>query len=121
MKKALRNYKTYIYSTLLVVLSIGGSFLAYGIANWTNHPKFPYYILLLCFLFIYGFLAYLLGDLVIIKYRKEVHEINPPIPEEIENKAWVRRMPFTIALIVTLVVTLILFIASLALGHWPLL
>ncbi len=107
---------------MLCVLSVGASFLAYGISIWVNaKTPFPYYIVLLVFAFLYGFLAYLMGDLEYLRYKKELGEIHPGVTEEEKEKIFMKRLPFIYALIVTLLVLAIFFIISLFLKRWPLL
>lgn len=107
---------------MLVVLSIGSSFLAYGISIWVNSPsRFPYYIVMLIFIFLYGFFAYLFGDLVYLKYKKEKQEYHPSLSNEERLNILSKRVPFIIALLFTLLVLAIFFIISLFLKRWPLL
>lgn len=119
MLNSLKKKKIIIYIILLSILSVGGSFLVFGISIWTNNQKFPYYIPLLIISFIYAFLAYLIGDLRIIRYKKEVGEYNPVIPENIQEEVWDRRTPFAGALIITLLVIGIFLIIRLITGSWP--
>ena len=107
---------------MLIVLSIGGSFLSYGISIWVGAEKpFPYYVTMLVFSFLYGFFAYLFGDLEYLRYKKQVGEINPTVPEEEKEKILNKRLPFIIALIFTILVLGVLFIISLFMKRWPLL
>ena len=116
------NIKLYLIALVLSVISIGSSFLAYGISIWAGAAKpFPYYIILLAFIFFYGFFAYLFGDLEYLKYKKKVGEYHPSIPEEERIKILSKRIPFIIALIITFAVLAVLFIISLFLKRWPLL
>lgn len=118
----MKNIKVYIIAFMLSILSIGLSFLSYGISVWVKAPNpFPYYIPMLVFAFIYALLAYLMGDLVYLKYKKQTGEIHPSVPIEIKEKMLVKRLPFIYALIITLLVIAGLFIASLFMKHWPLL
>ena len=122
MKNVLKYKIIYIVGALLSVLSIGGSFLLYGVSIWNNYVPFPYYISLLIFMFLYALGAYLGGDFIIFRYRNSTDEYDPVTPLEVQIKAWKIRAPFVIALIVTSLVTLVLFIISLCMGgKWPLL
>ena len=62
------NIKVYFISFMLTVLSVGASFLSYGISIWVGASKpFPYYVTMLVFIFL-CLLVYLLiwvGVLVI--------------------------------------------------------
>lgn len=119
MLKSLKKTKIIVFSVILAITSIGISFLVFGISIWLGKEKFPYYIPLIIFSFIYGFLAYLFGDLRIISYRKEVQEFNPVIPDNVQEEIWDRRVPFIASLIATLVVLAIFFIIRLITGNWP--
>lgn len=115
MRDVLKNKKIYIFAAILVVISIGTSFLISALCNWT----FPYYIPLVIFSFVYGLASYISGDIMIVRYRHRVQEINPALPFEEQIKAWTARAPFIIALIVTLLVLGTFFVISLFLGKWP--
>ena len=116
------NIKVLIISFMLTVLSVGATFLSYGISIWVEASKpFPYYVVMLSFIFIYGFLAYLMGDLEYLRYKKEVGEIHPSIPEEERIKILNKRLPFIISLIINLLIIGVLFIISLFMKRWPLL
>ena len=121
MFESIKKVKILIFGLILAVVGIGLSFLSYGISCWCNYEKFPYYIVLLSFSFLYGLLAYVSGDILIIKYRRKVQEINPVIPEAEQKKIWDARTPFIIGLILVLLVTGVLYIVSLFIGRWPLL
>ena len=107
---------------MLTALSIGLSFLSYGISIWVGAAKpFPYYIVMLIFIFLYGLLAYLVGDIEYLKYKKKVGEVHPSVPDEEREKIFLLRLPFIISLIATLLVIGVLFIVSLFIKRWPLL
>ncbi len=98
------------------------SFLAYGISIWVKASQpFPYYIVMLGFIFLYAVLAYLMGDLEYLRYKKELGEIHPGVSEEEKEKILFKRLPFIYALVITLVVLGVFFIISLFLKRWPLL
>lgn len=116
------NIKVYTYAFMLTVLSVGGSFLSYGISIWVGAEKpFPYYVTFLIFIFLYGFFAYLFGDLEYIKYKRKVGEMNPTLPEEEKEKILNLRLPFIISLIINILILGVLFIISLFTKSWPLL
>ena len=122
MKSLLTNIKVYLISFMLTLLSIGASFLAYGISIWVKAEKpFPYYVVMLVFIFIYGLLAYVFGDLQYLKYKKEKEEFHPSLTEEERMVILSKRLPFIYALIITLLVLAVFFIISLFLKRWPLL
>ena len=107
---------------MLSILSVGASFLSYGISIWVNaEAPFPYYIVMLTFVFLYGLFAYLFGDIEYLRYKKKVQEINPTLPEEEKEKILNIRLPFIISLIFTILILGVLFIISLFMGRWPLL
>ena len=107
---------------MLTVLSIGSSFLSYGISIWVgaSHP-FPYYIVMLSFIFLYALLAYIVGDIEYLKIKKAKGEYRPSLTEEEKEKIFNKRLPFIISLILTILCIGVLFIISLFLKHWPLL
>ena len=116
------NIKVYLVSFMFTVLSVGASFLAYGISIWIGAERpFPYYVVFLAFIFLYGFFAYLFGDLEYLRYKKKVGEMNPSLSEEEKEKILNLRLPFIISLVLNIIVIGILFIISLFLKHWPLL
>ena len=116
------NIKVIIISFMLTVLSVGASFLSYGISIWVGASKpFPYYVIMLIFIFIYGLLAYVIGDLEYLKYKKQVGEYHPSLPEEEKIKILNKRLPFIISLIINLLILGVLFIISLFMKRWPLL
>ena len=107
---------------MLTILSVGLSFLSYGISIWVNaETPFPYYVVMLIFIFLYGFFAYLFGDLEYLRYKKRVGEINPTLPDDEKEKILNLRLPFIISLIFTILILGVLFIISLFLKRWPLL
>jgi hypothetical protein len=107
---------------MLTVISVGASFLAYGVSIWlkAEHP-FPYYVIMLIFIFLYGFFAYLFGDLEYLRYKKEVGEMRPTLPEEEKEKILNKRLPFIISLIINIIILGVFFIISLFMKRWPLL
>ena len=117
------NIKVLLISFMLTALSIGSSFLAYGISISVGAEKpFPYYIIMLVFIFVYGFLAYLIGDLQYLKYKKEKQEfISVSLTPEEKEVILQKRLPFIISLVLNLLVIGVLFIISLFLKKWPLL
>ena len=107
---------------MLTALSVGISFLSYGISIWVGNEKpFPYYITMLVFCFLYGLLAYVVGDIEYIRYKKKVDEVHPTLPNEEKEKILNLRLPFIISLIFTILVLGVLFIISLFMKRWPLL
>ena len=107
---------------MLTALSIGASFLAYGISIWVKAEyPFPYYVIMLIFIFLYGFFAYLFGDLEYLKYKRMSGEMYPSLGEEQKEAIRNKRLPFIYALIANVLVVGVLFIISLFLKRWPLL
>lgn len=119
MLVSIKKTKTILFASLLAILSVGVSFLIFGISVWVGGTKLPYYFFLMMFIFIYAFLAYLSGDLRIISYRKQVQEYNPVIPDDVQEEIWDRRTPFILALIATILVLAVFFIIRLSTGVWP--
>lgn len=119
MRNSLKKPKIIIFGSILAISSIGISFLIFGITVWTNQTKFPYYVPLIIFASVYAFLAYLIGDLRIVKYKKKVQEFNPVIPENVQEEVWDRRVPFVVGLIAALAVLAVFFIIRLITGQWP--
>ena len=116
------NIKAYLYSFMLTILSVGSSFLNYGISIWVKAEKpFPYYVTMLVFIFLYGFFAYLFGDIEYLRYKKKAGEMNPTLPEEEKEKILNKRLPFIISLIFNILILGILFIIYLFTKNWPLL
>lgn len=107
---------------MLTLLSIGASFLSYGVSIWVGASQpFPYYITMLVFIFIYGLLAYLVGDIEYLRYKKKVGEYKPSLPREERTIILNKRLPFVISLIINLLIIGVLFIISLFMKRWPLL
>lgn len=119
MKQSLQKIKTYIIASILTVISVGTSFLIYFLVKNLANQTFPYYMFLIIFSFLYALLAYISGDIVIFKFKRSSDEINPIIPKEVEERAWIYRAPFVVALVLTLLVLLVFFIISLFMGRWP--
>ena len=116
------NIKVILISFMLAVLSVGASFLSYGISIWVGAAKpFPYYIVMLSLIFIYGLLAYVVGDIEYLRYKKQVGEYHPSLSEEEKAKIFNKRLPFIISLIINLLIISVLFIISLFMKRWPLL
>lgn len=121
MKYFIKNKLIVIFAVLLALLGCGVSFLVFGISIWTNHTPFPYYFILIGFIFLYALLAYLVGDILIVKFKyTKKGEIDPDIPEDLAEKISKIRWTFALALILDLLVLAVFFIISLF-GGWPLL
>jgi len=100
---------------------IGIPFVVFAIVYSCGNQTFPYYYIHLILIGVVALLCYVSGDVVIYKYKKSREEINPFIPEEIHNKANGYRLPFIIALIISLLFIAVFFIIFLSTGHWPML
>lgn len=121
MIPALKKPFTYILTFIFVLIGVGVPFLVYGISVWSGHSPFPYYYLHLIFACVFAFLAYLLGDIVIIKYRKENPEANKEeFPVEINEKIWLLRWPCIFAMITLLLLFAVFFIIYSVTKSWPL-
>ena len=107
---------------MLTLLSVGSSFLAYGISIWVGAERpVRYYTILMIFMFLYGLLAYVVGDIEYLRYRKRVGEHRPAITEEERIKLISLRLPFIVSLIVTTLVFAVFFVIYLFTKSWPLL
>lgn len=107
---------------MLTLLSVGSSFLVYGISIWVGAERpVRYYTILIFFMFLYGLLAYVVGDIEYLRYRKRVGEHRPAITEEEKVKLISLRLPFIISLGVTSAVFAVFFVVYLFTKTWPLL
>mgnify|MGYP003316554327 CR=1 FL=1 len=121
MLESILKPKSIIFGLLLSVFGIGFPFLLFAIIKSTSGNTFPYYILFFIFVFIFGLLSYVSGDIILAKYKKDSGDINPVYPKEVIDKSNELRSPFVISLVLTLLALAGLFIAYLIMGRWPLL
>ena len=105
---------------MLTLLSIGSAFLAYGISIWVGAERpVRYYTILIIFMFLYGLLTYVVGDIEYLRYRKKVGEHRPALTEEEKVKLISLRLPFIISLVVTSIVFFVFFFIYLFTKSWP--
>ena len=121
MKSLFKNKMVLLVTILDVVFTVGVPFLIHIICVSSGVNNFIYPFLFAIFTFMNGLLAYLVGDLIIVIYKKKNGLVTSSIPQEVSDKAKEWRYPFIISLIIDLVIFGVFAIIFSSTGHWPLL
>ncbi len=116
MVPSLKHYQTYLITILILGIGIGVPFIAYAIDK-----SFPYPYLILIIACIYAILAYVFGDIIIVRYKRKNPNVMDKFPIEIETNIWTVRWPFIFSFILLLIIFVIFFVIYKTTGHWPLL
>lgn len=111
--------KLWITMIIDIVLTVGVPFLVHLICV-LNGVTFEYSFLFAAFIFLNGLLAYLVGDLILVSYKRKNKIVTSSIPEDVINKARGWRIPFAISLLVDLIIFVAFAIVFYTTGHWPL-
>lgn len=121
MGSLFKEKKLLITLILDVVLTLGIPFIIYAICVSNGVHNFPYQYFFAMFGIVNALLAYLVGDIILVSYKKKNGIVTSSIPEEVilESKKW--RYPFIISLIIDMLVFVVFVIIFYATGHWPLL
>ena len=116
MVASLKRYQTYLFTILVFGIGLGVPFIAYAIDK-----SFPYPYLILIIGCIYAILAYVFGDIIIVKYKRKNPNVVDKFPVEVEKSIWTARWPFIFSFILLVIIFVIFFIIFKTTGHWPLL
>ena len=120
MKKALKNFKVWLFTAIMSIVGIGVPFLVLVITlNVDNATPFVYPLLHGAFAAIYLLIGYIWGDLHTVIYRRKNKNWDDELPEEIKVSAWVRRWPFFLAAASVFLVFISFEIAHLIMGGYP--
>ena len=117
MKKALKDFRTYLFGSFLAVISIGLPYLLFFVIKEKEPFQYPLlHVAIAAFYFLVGFIY---ADIYLIIYRKKNDAWNEEIPQEKKDSAWLRRMPFYFAAILTIIVFLVSQVFSWITGSYP--
>ena len=95
VKNACKNFRVWIIGAALTVVGVGVPFLVLVITlNIEDAAPFQYPLLLAVFAAIYVLIGFIWGDLHCVAYRRREKKWDDPLPQEIKDSAWVRRLPF---------------------------
>ena len=117
MKKALKDFRTYLFALGLTVISVGVPYLLFFLLKGKHHIEYP--LLHVVFSSVYFLISFIYADIYIIIYRKKTDNWNDDLPEEKKDSAWMRRMPFYIACIITMTVFLVSQVFRWITGTYP--
>ena len=114
MKKALKNYLTYIWVLILVMIGLGTSLLPiyasmygwFGI-DYEGFVWNPDWVVLF-FGAIYFLLGYVLQDLTKVATRRRTKNWAGELPLEVKERAWQRGIPFYLSALTMLLVALVM-------------
>lgn len=118
MKKALKDFRTYLFAIALSVLSIGLPYLLFFLVR--EKEPFQYPLLHVAIAATYFLIGFIYADIYIIIYRKKNDAWNDELPQEKKDSAWMRRMPFYMAAILTITVFLVSQVICWITGSYPL-
>ena len=99
MIPSLKRPLTYILTAIFTFIGLAVSFFSNMITKANGMSPFPYYYILLIFVGVYLFFAYLFGDIVIITYRRKTPGLTDDLPLETNIKIWTIRWPFIFSVI----------------------
>ena len=121
MKSLFSEKKLLIVLLFDALLTLGIPFIIYAITSSNGVTNFAYPYFFAIFGIVNAFLAYLVGDLILISYKKKNGIVTSSIPEEVISKAKMWRYPFIITLLLDMLIFVIYVIVFYTTGHWPLL
>ena len=119
MKAVFQDKKLLIVLVVDLIITIGSPFLVFGILKLCGDESFAYALLFAIFGVINGILAYLSGDIIIIRYKMKNDIVTSPVPDDVIIRSRQIRYPFVIALIVDILIFAIFAIIYSTTGHWP--
>ena len=121
MKSVFTEKKLLITTLVDLLVSVGGPFLVFFLCYINGVTNFVYPYLFAIFVFVNGFLAYFVGDMIIISYKSKNDIVTSGIPSEVLLSAKHWRYPFIICLLFNLVLFAVCAIIYTTTGSWPLL
>ena len=120
MIEAFKQKKLLIILIVDIVVSIGLPFGIHGICVAANVKNFGYPFFFAIFGFVNGLLAYISGDIILIRYKNKNDIVTSPIPDEIYKKSKQVRWPYIISMLACFLVFVICVFYQTSTGHWPL-
>lgn len=120
MIEALKQKKLLIITIVDLVLSTGIPFGIHGICLLAGVTNIGYPIFFAMFAFVNGLLAYLSGDIILIKYKHNNDIVTSPIPDDVYLHSKQVRWPYIISLLANILVFVICVFYYTMNGHWPL-
>ena len=114
MKTSLKNWKTYLVASILILVAAGVSFIQHFIIIYNFPSVNPWnYVFMLCaFGFIFILIGFIGGAIIIGKYRHKTKQWNEKLPQDKKDQAWKFRTPLFLAALVTLILALVLEIIT---------
>jgi len=119
MKRLITDKKLLVTLIVDLVITVGSPFLVHLIC-YLNGVNFEYTFLFAIYIFINGLLAYLIGDLILVSYKRRNKIVTSGIPDDVISRSRGWRIPFVISLIVDLLIFGAFAIVFYTTGHWPL-
>lgn len=117
MKKALKDFRTYLFALALTAVSVGVPYLLFFLLKGKRDIDYP--LLHVVFASVYFLISFLYADIYIVVYRNKTNSWNEELPQEKKDSAWMRRMPFYIACIITMTVFLVSQVFRWLTGAYP--
>ena len=117
MKKALKDFRTYLFALGLTIISVGVPYLLFFLLKEKQVIEYP--LLHVVFVAVYLLVGFINADIYIIIYRKKNDNWSDELPQEKKDSAWMRRMPFYIACIITMTVFLVSQVICWITGSYP--
>ena len=119
MRNICRKYKSVLLTILLIVVPILISLTYLLITKAIGEYSNAYPLIIAIFAGIYLFLSYLVGDLIIVRYKKKENIITSSVPEDVINNAKKYRYPFIFSFLALLIVFAVLALIYYLTGQWP--
>lgn len=120
MKNAIRKLKVWIIAIILTVIGIGVPFLVLVITlNLENTAAFQYPLLLGAFAASYLLFGFIWGDLYIANIRRKEKNWDGPLPQEVKDAGWSRKLPFYLSALTIFIVFMVFEIIFWITGNYP--
>ena len=120
MKNALKNWKIWMFTAIMLVVGVGLPFLILVITlNVPDAPAFYYPALLGAFAAIYLLVGFIWGDLYVANWRRKNKNWDDKLPDEVREKAWTRHWPFYLAAVTVFLVFISFEIVFWVTGAYP--
>ena len=116
MKKALKDFRTYLIALGLTVIGVGVPYLLFFLLE---KQSIDYPVLHVVFASVYFLFSFIYPDIYILVYRKKTDNWNNELPQEKKDSVWMRRMPFYIACIIIMTVFLVSQVFRWITGSYP--
>lgn len=120
MIKAFQDKKLLIIMIVDIVFSIGSPFVVHGICVAAGVKNFGYPFFFAIYAFVNGLLAYLSGDIILIRYKNQNDIVTSPIPDDVYLRSKQVRWPYIISMLACILVFVICVFYQRGTGHWPL-